>query len=103
MTSVVYCDLKHVLPGAFYSQHMKSIVGMGTDLSYTILPRQPTLSFPINTQTNKPFLRKEPISWVYIFAGNYHFFDTWLGSTVTNRIHSGFFKPQTNQHRDIIS
>lgn len=95
MTSAVYCDLKHVLPGALYSQHMKSIVGMGTDLSYTILPRQPTLSFSINTHTNKPFLRKEPLSWVYIFAGNYHFFDTWLGSTVTNRIHSGFLEPQT--------
>lgn len=57
----------------------------------------------LHKYTNKPFLRKEPISWVYIFAGNYHFFDTWLGSTVTNRIHSGFFEPQTNQHSDIIS
>lgn len=37
----------------------------------TIYPRWPKICLvPISIHINKPFLRKEPISWVYIFAGN---------------------------------
>lgn len=50
---------------------------------------------PINMHINKTFLGKEPIHWVYVFAGNDHFLHTWFGSTVTNRIYSGFLEPQT--------